>query len=125
MRRVNYEAFVIAYLRDKGFAAYADVPDGKVQQKPQRFVTVEQTVGHTNGVAVATATLAVQSWAGSQYEAAELAQRAEAAIFEIVNNVNPITHVRRTGLYNYPTSQQEPRYQGTYELTAHLYSKED
>lgn len=125
MRRLNLEAFVIAYLGERGFPAFADVPDGKVIAKPQRFLTVEQTGGQSNGVAICTATVAVQSWAESRFEAAELAKAADAAMFEIVDNVNPITNVNRTGFYNYPTSKQEPRYQGTYELTAHLYSKED
>ena len=122
MKRINLEAFVIAYLNGCGFSAFADVPDGKLIAKPAQFLTVEQTGGQTDGVAIGSAAIAVQSWAPSRYEASELAKAADVAMFKIVDNVNPVTSVNRTGFYNYPTSKMEPRYQGTYELTAHLYN---
>lgn len=121
MSRINFEAFVIAHLKAKDFDAFADVPDGKLVSKPSEFVTVEQTGGSTDGVAIGTVTLAVQSWAPSRYEASQLAAEVDAAMFTLVDNVNPITHVSRSSIYNFPTSQQEPRYQGVYELTVHLF----
>lgn len=124
MTRINFEAFVIAQLKAADFDAFADVPDGELVAKPSRFVTVEQTSGSTDGVAITTFTLAIQSWAPSRYEASQLAAEVDVAVFGIVNNSNPITHITRTSAYNFPTSQGEPRYQALYEMTAHL-SKED
>lgn len=119
--RINYEAFVIDHLNGLKFDAFADVPDGKLVQKPKSFVTVEQTGGYSDGIALGTVTLAVQSWAGSRYEASQLAAEVDAAMFRLVDNTNPVTHVSRSSIYNYPTSQNEPRYQGVYELTVHLF----
>ena len=79
MNRINFEAFVIAHLNAQGFDAFADVPDGKLVSKPSEFVTVEQTGGGSNGVAIGTVTLAVQSWAPSRYEASQLAADVDAA----------------------------------------------
>lgn len=120
MERVNYETFVINHLRESGFEAFADVPDGKLVPKPDSYVTVEMTSSTTDGVAVGEVTLAVQSWSTSRYAASELAERVDVAMFKLVNNDNPITHVTRNALYNYPTSQMEPRYQGTYDLVGHI-----
>ena len=119
--RINYEAFVIEHLDALDFAAYGDVPDGKLIPKPSEFVTVEQTGGNTDGVAIGTVTMAVQSWAPSRYEASVLAAAVDEAMFKLVDNSNPVTHVSRSTLYNFPTSQNEPRYQGVYELTVHLF----
>lgn len=118
--RINYEAFLVAFLQTQGFEAYASVPDGELVTKPASFVTVEQTGGFTDGVALGTISMAVQSWAPSRYEASELALEVDEALFKVVDNVNPITHVSRNSIYNFPTSQGEPRYQGLYEMTAHL-----
>ena len=119
--RINYEALVIEHLNALDFDAYADVPDGKLIPKPSEFVTVEQTGGRTDGVALGTVTMAVQSWAASRFEASELAAKVDAAMFALVNNENPVTNVSRSSIYNFPTSQNEPRYQGVYELAVHLF----
>lgn len=124
MDRINFEALVVSELNAAGFDAFADVPDGKLVAKPSEFVTVELVGGSTNGVAITTFTLAIQSWAASRYEASQLAEAVDVAVFGIVDNSNPITHITRTTLYNFPTSQGEPRYQALYEMTAHLF-KED
>lgn len=129
--RIDIEALVIAYLREHGFNAYAQVPDGKLIPKPDEFVVVEMTSSSTNGVGIGEYTLAVQSWVRSEgntptsrYQASELAARVDRVMFGLVDNTRPITHVYRNALYNYPTSQDEPRYQGTYELVGHI-DKED
>lgn len=124
MERINYESFVIQALNQAGYFAFADVPDGRLVSKPGEFVTVEMTGSSTNGVAIGTVTLAIQSWSSSRYKASELAKAVDVEIFKLVNNDNPITHVYQNGLYNYPTSQMEPRYQGIYELTVHLFKEE-
>lgn len=121
MEAINFEAFVISWFNQSGIKAFADVPDGKLVKKPSEFVTVEMTSSSTNGIAVGTVDLAVQSWAESRYAASDLAQKVDRLMFGLVNNENPITNVYRNSLYNYPSTQDEPRYQGIYELTVHLF----
>lgn len=123
--RLNVEAEVVAFLNSKGFQAFAEVPDGKLVPKPKRFVVVEMTSSSTNGIGAGEWSLAIQSWAESRYQASELANEVDRTLFELVDNVRPITNVYRNALYNYPTSEMEPRYQGAYELYGHIDSKED
>lgn len=118
--RVDIEDTLVQFLRDEGFQAFAEVPDGKLIPKPEEFVTVELTSSATNGVGIGEFSLAVQSWARSRYKASELSRRVDRAMFSLVDNIRPVTHVYRNALYNYPTSQMEPRYQGTYELVGHI-----
>lgn len=114
------ESDVIAYLRRCGLDAYAELPPGYAHGGGARAVTVERTGGASVFPGrVETATLAVQSWAATAFEAAELAAKVDRAMAYAAVDVPSVSRCDRTNLYRYD-SETSARYQGVYELTAYL-----
>ena len=74
------EATLVAYLYETlGVEAFAEVP----KDYPDRFVTVERTGGSSEiHGAIDRPVVAVQSWAGSAFEAEELARQVDEALLD-------------------------------------------
>jgi hypothetical protein len=84
---------------------YGDVP----RDRPERFITVERT-GGPHELAMDRPTLAIQCWAQSRAQASVLAQTVCLALDEL--DAEPeVFYAKITGPYNFPTAEQEPRYQ--------------
>lgn len=110
------EADLIAYLASQGFEAYAELPADVGLGSLRPLVTVERTGGYSiHRSTVEAATVAVQSWAASTLEAAELARLVDRALAAAADHVPAVMRCERTAMYRF-TDGQRPRYQATYDL---------
>lgn len=83
---------------------------------PEKYVLVEKT-GSSMTNHIRHATVAIQSYAGSLYEAAELNEEVKAAMDEIIV-LDEITRSELNSDYNYTdTATKRYRYQAVYDLT--------
>lgn len=107
------EKTVCDYLND-----HADIPAylERPRQKPVRFLLVEKT-GSGRSNHLNTATIAVQSWAPSLYEAASLNE----AVKTLMDNLIELDRISRSQLntdYNFTnTADKQYRYQAVYDIT--------
>ena len=109
---MNVEKLVIGWLGSRlQVPVHGDVP----AERPAFFVTVERTGGPSHNVCYDYPVVAVQCWAPTREQAADLMVSADEAM-RSMTDLNPVSKVTRNTYYNYPSSQGEPRYQGVYEL---------
>ena len=111
---MNIEAALIGWLdiRIQPLVA-ADRPS----DPPEVMVTVERTGGSADTVVIDRAMIAVQCWARTRLETAELAYEVDELVSGQFQHEAGIHRVERNSLYNYPTDKKEPRYQIVYEIT--------
>lgn len=114
------ESDVIAYLRRCGIDACAELPPGYAHGGGARAVTVERTGGAASYPwRTEEATLAVQSWAPTAFEAAELAAQVDRAMAYLAVDVPAVSRCERTSLYRYDIDTSA-RYQGVYDIVYYL-----
>lgn len=106
------EMTVVEYLSTTlSVPAYMEMPE----KAPERFVLVEKTGGFVENH-IYSATLAIQSYAGSMYEAASLNEVVKKAM----DNIIVLDAVSRSKLntdYNFTdTTKKKYRYQAVYDL---------
>lgn len=83
---------------------------------PETFVLVEKT-GSSRSNRIESATVAIQSWAGSMYDAAALNEMVKAAMDEMPDTEN-VGSVRLNSDYNFTdTATKRYRYQAVYDIT--------
>lgn len=116
---MSIEAHVIdALSATLGVPVRADVP----KDRPAVLVTVERTAGGRDHYGMLDRPqLAVQSWAPTRHEAAQLADRVDGAMHALVGW--PVTRVTTDRIYNFP-AEGSPRYQGVYDLVCHVTEQE-
>ena len=106
------EKRVIDYLTGLNVPVYAELPEPNEGQ----FLIVEKT-GATRENLIESATLIVQSYADTKYEAALLNQRVKDAMFDMVFEHN-ISDVRLNSDYDFTdTSTKRYRYQAVFVVT--------
>lgn len=111
---VDIEATIIAYLKNAGYAAYADVPN----PRPETFVTVERTGGGLDSLVIDRPTVAVQSWANTRLEASKLSMEVDGHLRQMALAIPDVCYVERDSLYNWPDEYgNNARYQGVYHIT--------
>ena len=106
------EPTIIAYLAEQlGVPVYGAIPSNP----PDTMVTVEKTGGRrTNKIDAAT--LAIQSWAPTIEQAAQLNDRVKAAM-EVSVQLDSISSCDLDTDYNYTDStRNRPRYQAVFEV---------
>lgn len=83
---------------------------------PARFVVVEKTgSGYEDGIY--SATIAVQSYGGTDYEAARLNHRVVQAM-QAADTLPEVISCRPVTDYNFPdTTRKRPRYQAVFSIT--------
>lgn len=107
------EAVVIDYLNTGSVPAYGEMPE-KMPQDP--FLLVEKT-GSTTADRIYTATIAVQSWAQSMADAAELNEEVKAEMADIID-LDSISSCRLQSDYNFTsTALKAYRYQAVFLIT--------
>ena len=106
------EIIVTDYLNGKlGVPVYMEMPD----VQPMRFVLVERT-GGSEDEHIQYATLAIQSYADSAYQAAALNSNVKVAMKEIVV-LDSIFKSKLNSDYNFTdTIRKKHRYQAVYDL---------
>lgn len=113
---MTIEEYTVQYL-----AGVLEIPvSGDVPSPmPETFVTVEQT-GSGEENRIRAATLAVQSWAGSRAEAAQLNQLVEEAMAAMAAQPD-ISRAALNTSYNFTdTTRKKPRYQAVFEVVHYL-----
>lgn len=107
---MKIEEYVIAYLGDVlDVHVSGDVPE------MDTFVTVEKT-GSNDSRHIRSATIAVQSWAGSRAAAAALNEAVINAMARIAGKPE-ICRCELNTDYNYPDlTRNKPRYQAVFEI---------
>ena len=90
---------------------YLEIPENP----PDKFVAIERTGGSEENT-IRTATITVQSYGGTLYEAASLNADVRAAMFDLVNS-DDICRVELNSDYNYPDiARKRHRYQAVFEI---------
>lgn len=107
------ETTVLNYLKTMGAPCYAERPE-KEPDKP--YLVIEKT-GSTLENHIASATIAIQSWAQTLYEAAGLNEEVKAMMEGIID-LPSISACRLSTDYNFTsTALKAYRYQAVFILT--------
>lgn len=107
------EEILINYLSEElNIPVYAEIP----ADAPERFIVIQRTAGGKTDH-VDNATIAVQSYAGSLYEAAELNEDVKAVMLYTMDiDAIPACHLNSD--YNFTdTATKRYRYQAVYNIT--------
>lgn len=108
------EATLIRWLPEAiGFPAYHSRPDAN---PPPKLCTLQRTGGHRESVATETVQIAIQCWAPTLAEAAEMAELLDR-IMPLFAYEPEIHKVEHQSTYEFSGVNKEPRYQSTYEIT--------
>lgn len=107
------EQTILDYLNDTlTEPCYMEEPEGI-----DTFVLLEKT-GSSLSNYVYSATFAIQSYASSLYEAAELNEKVKAAMLTIADELNTVSKCSLNSDYNYTdTTKKRYRYQAVYDIT--------
>lgn len=110
------EALVISYLN----SVLVPPVSGEIPANvPVTFVTVEKT-GSSITNHIETATLAIQSWAGSQADAMMLNKQVKKAMFDMLV-LDSISSVDLNTDYNFTdTTTKHHRYQAVFEVVYYI-----
>ena len=108
------ETIILAALNDGlSVSAYMEVPE----EKPASYVVIEKT-GSQKVNRVDTATFAVQSIAGTLYDAAALNENVKAIMDALPETTTEIFAADLNSDYNFTnTATKERRYQAVYNIT--------
>ena len=106
------EKIILDYLTSAlDVSVYTEISD----DEPTRYVVLEKT-GESCENHIHSATVAIQSYAESRFEAAELNKKVKKAMDEIVF-LNSIGKSKLNTDYNFPdTTKKKHRYQAVYDV---------
>jgi len=107
------EKTVCDYLNDvMGLPAFWEKPE----DMPEEFLIVEKTGGSVSD-RIMSATIAIQSYAGSMYRAAEINEAVISAM-ENLTEMSEVSGVRLNSDYNFTdTTTKQYRYQAVFDIT--------
>lgn len=110
----DIEQIVIDYLTEHlEVPVYAEVPN----PRPEQFVVVERTGGPHKTIGMDQPLMAIQAWAKTRADAAELAYQVDAVIFSLQDENGRVSYVDRNSMYNYPDEESGcNRYQLVYDM---------
>lgn len=113
---MNIEEFIVDYLSGAlSVPVSGDVPSPVLP----RFVTVEKTGGGRENK-IPSATIAVQAWAETRADAADLCSEVEAAMEAILAEPE-ISRCALDSSYNFPDlERKKPRYQAVFSVIHYL-----
>ena len=110
------ELIVLNYLEDELTVPCAMQEPANKTPGNDRFVVLEKT-GSSKTNHIYTATFAIQSYAPTLYEAAQLNEEVKSAMFDILT-LDEITRVSLISDYAFTKeSTKQPRYQAVFELS--------
>lgn len=113
-------ALLTRYLeKTTGVASFPAVP----AERPDEFIVVDLT-GGSRGTVLDYPSLAIQTWAATTARASEMADTVYAAMADLPYTNSGVTCVDSGHPYPFPSSEKIPRYQATYDLTAHKHLEE-
>lgn len=105
------EEIILNYLRESGFSCHLSVPE----EPSGNFVVLDKTgSGHSEGLFHAT--LAVQSYGKSKFNAAQLSHHVVQAMLD-ADTLPEVVSCELVTDYDFPdTTRKLPRYQAVFEL---------
>ena len=105
------EEIILNYLLESGFPGYLSVPE----EPSGNFVVLDKTgSGHDEGLF--RATLAVQSYGKTKYNAAQLSHHVVQAMLD-ADTLPEVVSCKLVTEYDFPdTTRKLPRYQAVFEL---------
>lgn len=107
------EEVILVYL--KNTLQMEDVYTEKPENRPQQYVIIEKT-GSSRKNKIESSVIAIQSIAGSMYEAAKLNEIVKKAMDNIISLEN-VSSAKLNTDYNFTnTASKEYRYQAVYDL---------
>lgn len=110
------EVTVLNYLEDELTVPCAMQEPANKTPGNDRFVVLEKT-GSSKTNHIYTATFAIQSYAPTLYEAAQLNEEVKSAMYDIIT-LDEITRVSLISDYAFTKeSTKQPRYQAVFELS--------
>lgn len=110
------ELIVLNYLEDELTVPCAMQEPANKTPGNDRFVVLEKT-GSSKTNHIYTATFAIQSYAPTLYEAAQLNEEVKSAMYDIIT-LDEITRVSLISDYAFTKeSTKQPRYQAVFELS--------
>lgn len=107
------ELTILNYLNSElSVTAYMEYP----AEPPAKFVTIDKT-GGGGDIHVKRATVAIQSYAESLYDAAELNETVKTAMLVINRKTNSVSHVELNSDYEFTNpSKKRYRYQAVFDM---------
>lgn len=107
------ETIILNYLSDRlAVRVCMEIP---AENPPQRFVLIEKVGGGERDM-IQTATLAIQSYAESMYQAATLNEQVKTAMRDAVT-LDSISRCELNSDYNYTdTTKKKYRYQAVFDI---------
>lgn len=107
------EKIIYDYLNSLGYKAYTEIP----KTVPDRFYLIEKTGTSTNDK-ISSATVAIQSYAETLYDAMSLNEDLKTAMLEGLVFLDSISGVYLNSDYNYTdTTTKRYRYQAVFDIT--------
>lgn len=106
------EKIVCNYLNEEmGLPAFWEIPE----DSPEEFLIVEKTGGKKTDH-IKDATIAIQSYAGSMYRAAEINEKVKA-VMDRITELDEVSHVELNSDYNFTdTTTKRYRYQAVFDI---------
>lgn len=121
IERTIYE-YLLEQFQGAGVGVYMQIPDPDTVptlEESDPFIVIEKT-GSSMENWVCESTVAVQSYAGTLYKAADLNRQVIAAMFGAIA-LDEITRVELNSDYNFTDPEtKRPRYQAVFDIT-HYY----
>lgn len=107
------EKLVCNFLNEEmGLPAFWEKPE----DQPEEFLIVEKTGGKKTDH-IKDATIAIQSYAGSMYRAAELNEKVKA-VMDRITELDEVARVELNSDYNFTdTTTKQYRYQAVFDIT--------
>ena len=117
MNHMTIEERIISYLNGAldEIQAYGEKPTNK-NPDGNLFVVVEKTGVQRNDM-LYTSTVAIQSYAPTLYQAADLDEDVRAVMFALPDNLSEVSGIRLIGGGNFTDpSTRQPRYQSVFDV---------
>lgn len=112
---MKIEAYLVSHLSEAvGYTVRADVPN----PRPERLVTVSRTGGGSDSTVLDRPTVAVQCWAPTRSEAADMALEVES-VMDALPETPWCTRSEKNSDYYFPGEGGEPRWQLVYDLVCY------
>lgn len=108
--------YMIGAFADTDVEVRMEFPEREHPIITDRFIIIEKT-GSGEANQIHQATIAIQSYAGTTEQSAQLNEAVKTAMKGLIN-LDAITKVSCNSDYNYPdTSRKLPRYQAVFDIT--------
>lgn len=108
--------YLTEYFTADGIDVFMQMPETVENPGNRKFILLEKT-GSSRANHIFTATVAIQSYAPTLYEAAQLNEQVKAAMFNIIT-LDEITRIDLNSDYNFTdTETKQPRYQAVFDLS--------